>query len=260
VSAARRLEGLGVVLTRPLAAAEALAATLSREGANPFVFPALAIEDMVPSAAAEEALCGLAQCALAIFVSANAVEKGLAAARARGAWPAATRVAAIGEATALALRNSGFESVISPRERHDSEALLALAEMRALKGCKVIVFRGEGGRERLREVLASRGAHVDYVECYRRVRPRTDPSALLAAWRQGKIHAVSALSAQTLENFLAMVGDAGLAAAAATTLVVPHEAIAAHPDGRRFARVVVASPGAEGLVNALCQLRVTTTP
>ena len=258
MSAARRLEGLGVVLTRPRAAAEVLAAALAREGAHPFVFPALAIEDLAPSPRGEEALARLPQCAFAIFVSANAVERGLAVARARGPWPQATRVAGIGEATALALRNSGFDSVISPRERHDSEALLALPEMRAVKGCNVIVFRGEGGRERLREVLESRGAQVDYVECYRRIRPRTDPSGLIAAWRRGEVHAVSALSAETLENFLAMVGDAAIEPLRSTTLVVPHAAIAAHPDARRFARVLVASPGSEGLVNALSQLRVTT--
>jgi uroporphyrinogen-III synthase len=258
MSATRRLEGLGVVLTRPRAAAEVLAAALGREGARPFIFPALGIEDVAPSHDGEEALARMAQCTLAIFVSANAVEKGLAVARARGPWPAQARVAGIGEATAAALRNSGFDPVISPRERHDSEALLALPEMRAVKGQNVIVFRGEGGRERLREVLESRGAKVDYVECYRRIRPRGDPASLLAAWRRGEVHAVSALSAETLENFLAMVGDEGAAGIAAATLVVPHEAIAAHPDARRFARVLVAAPGAEGLVNALSQLRVTT--
>jgi uroporphyrinogen-III synthase len=257
MSAVRRLEGLGVVLTRPRPAGEALATALGHEGAHAFVFPALAIADIAPSHAAEEALARLPQCAFAIFVSANAVERGLAVARARGPWPEATRVAGIGEATALALRNSGFNDVISPTERHDSEALLALPEMRAVKGLNVIVFRGEGGRERLREVLDSRGAHVDYVECYRRVRPRSDAAGLLAAWRRGEIHAVSALSAETLENFLAMVGDEGLALAATATLVVPHAAIAAHPDARRFARVVTATPGAEGLVNALSPLRVT---
>jgi uroporphyrinogen-III synthase len=198
------------------------------------------------------------ECSLAIFVSANAVEKGLAVARSRAPWPVHTRVAGIGEATAAALRNSGFDSVISPKERHDSEALLALPEMRAVKGQNIIVFRGEGGRERLREVLDSRGAKVEYVECYRRIRPRTDPSGLLAAWGRGEIHAVSALSAETLENFLAMLGDEGAAGIAAATLVVPHTAIAAHPDARRFGRVIVAAPGAEGLLKALSQLRVTT--
>jgi uroporphyrinogen-III synthase len=258
MNAPRRLEGLGVVITRPRAAAEMLADTLTREGARPFVFPALGLEDVAPSGAGAEALAHLAEYDLAIFVSANAVERGLAAARALAPWPEATRVAGIGEATALALRNSGFETVISPRERHDSEALLAMPELRSVKGLNIIVFRGEGGREHLREVLDSRGARVDYVECYRRVRPRTDPSALLAAWRGGEVHAVSALSAETLENFLAMVGDEGAALASGATLAVPHEAIAAHPDARRFARVLVASPGAEGLVNALSQLRITT--
>ena len=47
MSTPRRLEGLGVVLTRPHHAAEALAAALGREGARPFVFPALTIEDTV---------------------------------------------------------------------------------------------------------------------------------------------------------------------------------------------------------------------
>jgi uroporphyrinogen-III synthase len=254
---AARLEGLGVVITRPQPAADSLAAALVREGARPFVFPALAIEEPHPTPRLEEALARLADCGLAIFISANAVERGLAAARRRGPWPARTRVAAVGEATAQALRNSGFPTVISPRERHDSEALLALPQLRSVKGENIVVFRGEGGREHLREVLEARGARVDYVECYRRSRPRADAAPLLAAWAAGEVHAVSALSAETLENFLAMVGEEGAARAADCALVVPHAAIAAHPDARRFGRVLVAAPGSEGLLNALASLRVT---
>jgi uroporphyrinogen-III synthase len=257
VSAPRRLEGLGVVITRPQAAAEALATALQAEGARTFIFPGLVIEPLGASQAVDDALARLPECDLAIFISANAVEMGLAVARRSGPWPEGARVAGIGEATAQALRNSGFETVISPLERHDSEALLALPELRAVKGQNILVFRGEGGREHLRDVLGARGARVDYVECYRRVRPRTDPTALLSAWKRGEVHAVSALSAETLENFLAMVGEEGAAMAANATLLVPHQAIAAHPDARRFARVLVA-PGAQGLTDALCQLRVTT--
>jgi uroporphyrinogen-III synthase len=254
---APRLEGLGVVITRPRSAADVLARALEREGARAFVFPALEIEASEPTPAQREALGELAGFGLAIFISANAVERGLALARTAGPWPERTRVAAIGEATAQALRNSGFTAVISPRERHDSEALLALPELRSVKGERIIVFRGEGGREHLRDVLEARGAYVEYVECYRRSRPRADPTALLAAWARGEIHAVSVLSAETLENFLAIAGDAAMPHAAVATLVVPHAAIAAHPDARRFARVLVAAPGAEGLVSALATLRVT---
>lgn len=256
MSTGGRLEGLGVVVTRPQPAAAALAEALGAEGARTFVFPSLAIEPAPLSQRSQDALARLEECTLAIFISANAVEHGLAAARRAGAWPQGAKVAAVGEATAAALRNSGFDAVISPRERHDSEALLALPELRVVKGENVIVFRGEGGREHLREVLESRGARVDYVECYRRTRPAVDPAPLLKAWQRGEVHAVNALSAETLENFLAMLGDDGEDFASDCTLVVPHPAIASHPDARRFASVLVAAPGAEGLVNALATLRV----
>lgn len=250
-----RLDGLGIVITRPRPAAEALAAALVREGARPFVFPALAIEDLPPSDALEIALSRLPHAAFAIFVSAHAVQKGLAAAARHGAWPAGPRIAAIGEATAQALHAAGHAEVIAPRERHDSEALLALPPMQEVTGREVVIFRGEGGREQLREVLESRGARVRYAECYRRVRPHTDATPLLQAWARGEIDAVSALSAETLANFVGLLPADAARWLRSTTLVVPHAAIAAHADARRFARVTVAAPGAEGLVAALSALR-----
>ena len=253
------LGGMGIVITRPRPAAEALAAALAREGAKPFVFPALAIEDLPPSDALEATLAALPEAALAIFVSAHAVQKGLAAAARHGPWPAGTQVAAVGEATAAALRNSGFEQVISPRERHDSDALAALPELQAarVRGQGIVVFRGEGGRERLKEVLEERGARVAYAECYRRVRPQSDPGALLQAWARGEVQAVSALSGETLENFVAMIGAEGAGRLASAVLVVPHEAVAANREARRFAKVVVAPAGADGIAVALSRLKVT---
>ena len=256
----RALDGVGVVITRPREAAEALAAALAARGARPFIFPALSIEPVPASAALDAALERLPSCPLAIFVSANAVEHGLAAARARGAWPESAAVAAIGEATARALRNSGFSHVISPAQRHDTEALAALPELQEarVRGENVLVFRGEGGRERLKQILEARGATVTDAECYRRVRPEGDARGLLAAWARGEVHAVSALSGETLANFVAMVGDEGVERLAGAALVVPHEAVAAHGEARRFARVIVAEPGAEGIAHALSQIKVTS--
>lgn len=254
-----RLDGLGIVVTRPLRAAEVLAAELEREGARAFVFPALAIEELPPSPRLEAALETLGHATLAVFVSAHAVEMGLAAARRHRPWPPGAQVAAVGEATARALRQAGFARVVSPHGRHDSEALVALAELQPdrVAGRDVVIFRGEGGRERLREVLEQRGARVSYAECYRRVRPQAAPGALLQAWARGEIHAVSALSGETLENFVAMIGDEGAARLAQAVLVVPHEAVAAHREARRFARVIVAEPGVEGIAKALSPMRVT---
>ena len=249
-----RLDGTGIVITRPAQAAEALASELVQAGARPFVFPALAIEDLPWSAHIEATLASLAQAAWAVFVSANAVEKGLAAARRTGTWPAHVRVAAVGEATAEALRAEGIRDVVAPHDRHDSEGLLALAPLQGVAGQRVVIFRGEGGRERLREGLQGRGATVEYVECYRRVRPRADPAPLLRAWAGGKIQAVSILSGETLENFIAMIGPEGERLAAATPVFVPHAAVGRHAQARRFARVVVTGHGTPALVDALATL------
>jgi uroporphyrinogen-III synthase len=249
------LQGMGIVITRPRVAGEALAASLARAGARPFVFPALAIEPLGESPALEAALTHLAECDLAIFISANAVEHGIAVARQRGPWPARTRVAAVGEATAKALRNSGFVTVISPPDHHDSEGLLACEELKAVAGRHILIFRGQGGREVLKDALESRGAHVSYAECYRRMRPAEDPAELLRAWSRGDIHAVSVLSAETLDNFLAMIGPAGESHLGSTALIVPHEAIAAKPPARRFAQVVVAAPD-DGMVGVLAAMRI----
>lgn len=254
----KRLEGVGVVLTRPRAAAEPLARALKAEGAKVFVFPALAIEPLEPTPALDALLSRLAEFDLAIFVSANAVEHGLAMARRAGPWPARLRVAAIGAATADALRNSGIAQVISPPERHDSEGLMALGQMQAVKGQNIVVFRGEGGRERIKEALEERGASVRYAECYRRVRPASDPQPLLAAWRRGEVQAVSALSAETLRNFIAMVGAQAEPLLARTMLLAPHPAIGAIAEARRFAGVRVTAQGAAGLIEALSTIRVST--
>jgi uroporphyrinogen-III synthase len=252
MSAALPLEGLGVVITRPREPAEALARALERDGARAFVFPALAIEDLPPSPELEAALAALPGSALAIFVSAHAVARGMAAVRARGEWPSGVEVAAV------ALRNHGFSRVISPAGRHDSEGLLESGRLQAVRGENIILFRGEGGREHLKEVLEARGAKVQYAQCYRRVRPAADPAALIEAWDRGEVQAVSALSGETLENFVALLGPAGERRLAGAALVVPHPAIAAHRDARRFARVVVSGPGHQGLAQALSQLRVLT--
>ena len=83
------LSGLGVVLTRPRAQCEAIASALESQGARVIVFPALDIVPIELSPASLEALVSLPSASLAIFVSANAAEHGVAAARAAGPWPAA---------------------------------------------------------------------------------------------------------------------------------------------------------------------------
>ena len=164
------LAGRRVVVTRPAGHAAHLAALIRAAGGEPVLFPVLEIldaEDLQPLLALVERLDTFD---LALFVSANAVDKALALVLARRAWPAALRVATVGRGSARALERHGFAAVIAPSERFDSEALLDLPELKDVAGKRVVIFRGEGGRELLGDTLAARGATVEYAECYRRGR------------------------------------------------------------------------------------------
>ena len=247
------LAGLGVVLTRPRAQCEATAAALESAGARVIVFPALDIVPVALSPASRAVLDGLPAASLALFVSANAAEHGVAVARAAGPWPAPVAVAGVGAATATALRDAGFAHVIAPAAGFDSESLLACPELSDVRGQRVVIFRGLGGREHLRTTLEARGASVGYVECYRRDRPASDPAALLAALERGEVDAVHAMSAETVDNFLALAGRG--ASWSRVALVVPHPAIARHAAAAPFGRTVVSGHGNASLLEALAQLR-----
>ena len=250
---AARLRGIGVVLTRPRVQSEPVAAALAAAGARVIVFPTLDIVPTPLDAPSQSSLEALPGSALAIFVSANAVEHGLAAARQRGPWPAEVPVATVGLATAAQLRREGFETVIAPAGRFDSEALLALLPPGSLRGRRVVIFRGVGGREHLRQSLSAQGAEVRYVECYRRVRPAGDARPVREAVLAGRVQAVQAMSAESLDNLLAIAGDD--LPWSQVALVVPHPAIARRPAATAFARALVTEPGTPALEAALATLR-----
>lgn len=229
------LQGRGIVVTRPAAQAQRLASLIERAGGRALLFPAIEIQDLPP-----RPLPPLERFELAIFVSPTAVERAHRLVR---AWPPGLRYAAIGRGTVRELERRGVAGVLAPERGADSEALLALQPMQQVAGKRIAIFRGEGGRELLGETLAARGAHVEYVECYRRVLPQADSAALLAAWAQGAIDAVTVSSSEGLENLLALLGDAGRQELLATPLFVPHERVAEQARAHGAREVIVAGPG-----------------
>jgi uroporphyrinogen-III synthase len=265
------LAGRTVLVTRPAQQAAALAQAIRTAGGEAFEFPALDIE-AVPPAALCEPLAHLAAADIAIFISPNAAQFGMAAIRAGGALPHAIRVFAVGPGTARALEAQGVGDTVTPGEpplpnplpqageganvmptpiNHDSEALLALPQLQEVAGKRVVIVRGVGGRALLADTLAARGAVVHFMECYRRVRPQADAAPLLARWQAGGIDAVTVTSAETLHNLAALLGEAGAPLLAATPLFAPHEKIA--EAARRFGIAhVIATPGGDaGLVDGL---------
>jgi uroporphyrinogen-III synthase len=243
------LAGRCIVLTRPAQQSAALAQAIRDAGGEALLFPALAIAPL-RDAALDARIAALERYHGAIFISPNAAQQGLSAVRSRRDWPTSLTTLALGPGTARALADAGVHRVVTPLG-HDSEALLALPVLQAVDGQNWLIVRGVGGRELLAETLRQRGAHVDYAECYRRVRPVTDAAPLLARWAAGEVDAVIISSAETLHNLAAMVGDAGIALLRATPLLVPHENIATAARQFGIGSVVVSAGGDAGTLTGL---------
>ncbi len=155
------LAGRHIVVTRPAGQATHLAEALVDCGAHPVLFPVLAIEAVADTTPILDAAIRLDQYDWAMFVSPNAVDKALAVILAQRHWPASVRVATVGHSSEVALARQGIHDVVAPRERFDSEALLELQPLTDVQGKRVIIFRGDTGRDLFGDTLKARGATVE---------------------------------------------------------------------------------------------------
>ncbi len=254
MTATSPLAGRGIVVTRPALQAAPLAEMIRSAGGRPILFPVLEILDTADLAPLIDAVDRLDSFELAIFISPNAVLRAMNQIVARRTWPAELRAAAVGKGSVKELKRFGITGVLVPTRSFDSEGLLALPELQQIDGWRVVIFRGDGGRELLGDTLAGRGASVEYVECYRRARPRADASPLLRAWARNEVDAVAVTSSEGLRNLFEMLGKLGQSWLRRTPLLVPHPRIALAARELGCRNVVETAPGDEGLMGALQQL------
>ena len=203
------LHGYTVVVTRPEHQAGNLRRLIEAAGGQVILFPTLAIAPPQDPQAVLTLLQRLAQFDLAVFISPNAVDYGLRYAADVGGLPSHLQIAAVGAGTARALHAAGHPPTLVPEHDFNSEALLALAALQQVAGKKVIIFRGEGGREHLADTLRSRGAQVEYVQVYRREKPPVDRAVLLDVWARNGISAIVVTSNESLQNLYDLVGSEG---------------------------------------------------
>ncbi len=166
-----RLQGQVILNTRPAHQQGELTALLERDGARVLSFPVIEI------VASGEAPAQPVDHDILLFVSRNAVDHGLDLLG--GRLPPAARFGVIGAATRAALlaRLGDVEGRLIESEPFNSEALLEADALQRVAGKRVLILRGQAGRNLLGDELAARGARVDYLEVYRRELPRYDPGA-----------------------------------------------------------------------------------
>lgn len=241
------LAGLNIAVTRPRDQAAQLTERIVQAGGKPILFPLLEIEAVQDSKALQEQVSRLGQFDLAIFISPNAVNYGIAAIRSAGELPDRLKIATIGPGSVKALRGCGITRVIAPTQRFDSEGLLALPELQDVAGWRVIIFRGDGGRELLGNTLKARSATVEYATCYQRSKAQQDVQALLNA----EPDVITVTSSEALGNLWQMPGNNVQAKLRAIPIFLPHQRIAELALQQGWQHVQLTAAGDEGLLSAL---------
>jgi uroporphyrinogen-III synthase len=195
------LTGIGVVVTRPEQQAGPLCRLLEARGAQVERLPAITIIEHPHRRETLAALKSQPDFDLIIFTSANAVRFGepLLAQRRD------LTLAAIGPATARALNQAGYRVGIAPAAGFTSEHLLAHPRLKTLQGSRVLLVKGEGGRDLLQTELAARGAQVSIAAVYERRPAQPSPERLAhlqKAFDEGRIQFVTASSLEVAQQLL----------------------------------------------------------
>jgi uroporphyrinogen-III synthase len=252
-----------VVITRPRQQAEPLARAVAALGRTPVLLPLLEIsplpEDSAACAELRRVLADLASYALVAFVSPNAIDAVFAHI---GHWPEGVEIAVVGEGSRAALAKHGVAGGTvrihcPPDPAHsDSEHLLQSLDLGRLAGRRVLVVRGDGGRELMPDALRGAGAAVETVTAYRRAVPALTPdlaaqlAGLLAGpndWiitsseaLRGLVSLVERLDANELQHQLRH-----------QRLIVPHVRIHETARALGFTRLALSGSGDERLLAAL---------
>jgi uroporphyrinogen-III synthase len=202
--------GWRLLLTRPADESAALSVVLAEAGVFSSSLPLLEIEPIPASDTMHEVIQQLDRYCAVIVVSKPAAR--IAVDLVKQYWPQPPRLKwfSVGAATAQILDDHGLD-VSFPEEGDDSEALLELAQLReavARRDPRVLIMRGEGGRELLAERLRELGASVEYLELYRRELPHYPPATLPERIGAERLNGLVVSSGQGFEHLHQLAGDA----------------------------------------------------
>ncbi|MGH2465811.1 MAG: hydroxymethylbilane synthase, partial [Candidatus Limnocylindrales bacterium] len=177
-----------VLVTRSADQVAGLLAALRREGLQPVVVPAIAVELGSINLELDVAAANLADYGWVVVTSPNGAQAIQAAIRRVGRKGREPRWAALGEGTAAALRAGGVEVAFVPT-RPSAESLALELAVEPLE--RVLVVRGNLAGSRLANALRHRGAIVDDIVGYRTIEaPQASRALLREAFAEGPIGAL----------------------------------------------------------------------
>lgn len=203
------LFGKTVIVTRARAQASALTKKLEAQGARVLEVPAIKIVPPADFAPLDKAIAEIDTYKWLILTSVNGVEYFFNRLQKAGKDSRAlcgVKIAAIGSATAEALKGYGITADLIPSAYKAEELADALAED-TKAGDKLLLARAKVARNVLPERLRALGAQVDVVAAYETVADCQNKEELLEALESGEASVVTFTSSSTVTNLLDVLGD-----------------------------------------------------
>jgi uroporphyrinogen III methyltransferase/synthase len=205
-----KLKGKRVLITRPKHQAKEMIVKLRKAGAKVIHIPLIEIADPSDNfKSLDRAISRLETYDWLIFTSQNSVSKFFERLSLRGARATKqSRFAAVGPATAAALKKRGIRKVIVPRKNDYSAAgLVNVLKRYDFKDKRVLFPCAKKAKEILPIWLKKQGAKLDKVEAYQTVMPKNlNRAGLRKLIAENKIDEVIFFSRSAKENFTKITG------------------------------------------------------
>ena len=246
------MRGVSVLVTRPAHQAGDLVARIEALGGYTIELPTIEIDPIIISKRERGCISEATHC---IFVSANAVTHGLD----QVGVPAleGKQIFAVGLSTQRVLLEAGIRNVRSP-EGQSSEALLRDWPLEGAGKHRVVIFRGRGGRERLKEGLTELGADVSYIEVYLRRPPQgvhADHLHRALDQRRSSL-CITTTSVEGLSNLMVLAGSRSPDLVKCPLVVIGQRQLEVAQKMGWTGKIVPAEPGNQSIADAVVGLNL----
>ncbi len=252
------LHGKTILITRQLEQSAEFVAAVERRGGRALVVPMIRITDPDSWDDCDRALDRLPSFDAIVFSSSNAVDKFVGRCETREIPMETLRsvdIYAVGRKTEDTVKRKGLTVRFVP-EDYSGKSLARHFTAREFRGKRVLLPKGDRGRDNVRSALTDLGAVTDSVVVYKNVPP--DLKICDELWNRiagGEIDVITFASPSAIDNFSKVIPFKKLSAPTKNALVAvigPTTSDALTRHGRR-ADIVSKEATVEGLVDAIAE-------
>lgn len=244
---------MSILITRPSPAGEQLMQRLIDAGKHAFHAPLIEIATGKELSILENKLNKLSTGDYLFLLSKNAVwYANWQLNQLQQSWPDTLFYYGIGQSTAEEFQQLTGHSIHYPEFGETSEDLLALSSLQQIENKRVLLLRGNGGRELLATTLRQRGAIVDECECYQRLFIDYVSEEFALKWKNAQVDTFVVTSGEMLQQLFYLVAGSEKAWLLNSHLVVVSKRLATIASTLGFKKITVAeSANNDALFHAL---------